>query len=424
MFVASLLDLGASYEKLQNVLKTVPAEGFHTKVSKLVKSGLSVCDFSVLLEAEYENHDHDMEFLTNVNDNPILKEVEGHHEHQHHEHQHHNHKHTEGHHHHEHAHRGLFEVLEIIEQTQMSVKAKEIAKKIFQILGEAEAKAHGQSIESVHFHEVGAVDSIVDIISAAVCIDDLDVNDVIFSKLYEGTGKVRSQHGVLPVPVPAVLNIVSAHNLQLHIMDQEGEFITPTGAAIVAATKTKDVLPESFQILATGIGAGKRAYKNPSMVRSMLIQREGNTTKEKELCKLESNIDDSTGEMFGYLSAKLFEHGAKDVYFTPIYMKKNRPAYQINVICDLDKADEFEKIIFRESTTIGIRKIRLEREILAREQHFIKTSLGEANVKICKVGEDVRIYPEYESVIELCKSTGKSFPEVFRLIERESYGKF
>ena len=207
MFVASLLDLGASKEVLEEVLSSLPLTGFKTEITRVNKSGLDVCDFNVILD--HDNHDHDMDYLYG--------------EHTHHEH----------HHHHEHRH--LHDILHIIDHAKMTDHAKELAKKIFTILGEAEAKAHGTTIEEVHFHEVGAVDSIVDIISAAVCFDDLGIDEVYIPVIYEGTGTVHCAHGTLPIPVPAVNNIVSSHHLPIHIDTIKGELVTPTGAAIAAS---------------------------------------------------------------------------------------------------------------------------------------------------------------------------------------------
>ena len=171
-----------------------------------------------------------------------------------------------------HIHRNLNDVTTIINNSQITDNAKSIANKIFQIIAEAEAKAHGTSVEQVHFHEVGAVDSIVDITAAAICIDKLNINKVFCSSLSEGKGFVNCQHGAIPIPVPAVVNIVSANNLKLHLTNIKGELITPTGAAIIAAIKTDDTLPENFMIEKIGIGAGKRQYNIPNVVRSMLIK--------------------------------------------------------------------------------------------------------------------------------------------------------
>ena len=265
MTVAALLDLGADADKLNEVLKTVPVTGFKTEVTRVKKSGIDCCDFNVILDAEHENHDHDMEYLYGHRHGH-------HHEHDHDHHHGHEHHHDHEHHHeHHHEHRGMKEILEILEKTRMSEEARSLAIRIFEIIAAAESKAHGCPVEEVHFHEVGAVDSIVDVISIAVCFDDLGISEAIVPELYEGRGSVRCQHGVLPVPVPAVLNIAEANGLRLHIMNTEGEFVTPTGAAFAAAVGKRD-LPESFRVIRTGLGAGKRETELSGILRAMLIE--------------------------------------------------------------------------------------------------------------------------------------------------------
>lgn len=309
------------------------------------------------------------------------------------------------------------EILEIIGQADMTARARDMAVRIFTVLGEAEAKAHGVSPDAVHFHEVGAVDSIVDILSVAVCLDNLDVTDLIVPYLCEGQGSIRCQHGLLPVPVPAVANIVQAHGIPIRSTGTQGELVTPTGAAIVGALCTGYRLPESYRILAVGQGAGKREYDRPGILRAMVIEPGEQT--EDIVCKLESNIDDCTGESLGYVMERLFEAGARDVHYTPVYMKKNRPGYQLNVVCDEAEASELEQIIFRETTTIGIRRIRMERAVLGRESRRVATSFGEMEVKVC-VGPGVRkIYPEYESVAAACRREGLSFDKVYQAVKRE-----
>lgn len=321
---------------------------------------------------------------------------------------------------HTHEHRGLPEIIEIINQAEITYHAKEIAKRIFQIIAEAEAKAHGATIENVHFHEVGAVDSIVDIISIAVCLDNLDIKDVIVPEIYEGRGFVRCQHGIIPIPVPAVANIAAAYDLQLHITETEGELVTPTGAAIVAAIRTKEKLPKKFSINKIGIGAGKRTYDRPSMLRAMLIQDK--TLEEDSIIKLESNIDDCSGETLGFVMERLFEAGARDVHYIPVFMKKNRPAYQLNVICDDENVKTMEQIIFKETTTIGIRRVTMERTVLKREIKKVQTSLGEVKIKICMLDSEKRYYPEYNSVEELCKKHNLSYQDVYYRIISEIKG--
>lgn len=305
----------------------------------------------------------------------------------------------------------------MIDHAEITKNAKKIASDIFTILAKAEAKAHGVSIEEVHFHEVGAVDSIVDIVAVAVCIDNLNINEVIVSPLYEGTGFIRCQHGVIPVPVPAVCEIVRDNDIDLKITNYEGEFVTPTGAAIVAAIKTSDKLPDKFKIEKIGIGAGKREYEKAGILRSMLIKDTSN--KSHNIYKLESNIDDCSGEALGYIVEKLLSKGARDVHFIPVFMKKNRPAYQLNVICREEDIEKFEQIIFEETTTIGIRKQKMEMTMLKTELKIIDTSLGKAQVKICDLKNEKRIYPEYNSIVEICKKSGKSYQEIYQFIINE-----
>jgi pyridinium-3,5-bisthiocarboxylic acid mononucleotide nickel chelatase len=244
MMVGALLDLGADQDVLQQALHSLPVQGFHTTIGRVTKSGLDACDFVVILDATHENHDHDMEYL-HGKDQHHDHDADHHHHNHGHDH-HHNHDHDAEHHHghaQPHEHRGLTDILTIIEQADMTARAKEIAARIFEILAKAEAQAHGVEVDQVHFHEVGAVDSIVDIVAAAVCFDNLGITDVIVPVLYEGSGFVRCQHGMIPIPVPAVTHIAANHGLRLHLTRTEGEFVTPTGAAIVAAIRTSEALP-------------------------------------------------------------------------------------------------------------------------------------------------------------------------------------
>ena len=421
MTVAALLDLGADEEVLEQVLESLPVGGFRTKVSRVEKAGLDVCDFDVILEDAYANHDHDMCYLHGHEH--VHEETHGHA---------HGHARGEGHGHlhpqahgpgagrsHAHVHRGLEEILHIIGHAQMTDGAKALAEKIFRILADAEAKAHGVPADQVHFHEVGAVDSIVDIISAAVCLDNLGVQECIVPVLYEGCGTIRCQHGVLPVPVPAVANIVEAYGLKLCLTQSQGEFVTPTGAAIAAAVRTSERLPASFTVRKIGMGAGKREYDRPGILRAMLIEEAGTSNDADCIWKLETNIDDCTGEALGYVMERLMEEGARDVNYMPVYMKKNRPAYQLNIICTKEDIAKLEQIVFEETTTIGIRRQRMERSVLARTVETVRTSMGKARVKVCTVGSGVRKYPEYESVAALSRASGRSYQDVYALIARE-----
>lgn len=422
MAVAALLDLGASREKLKKVLKSLPVKGFDIKISRVVKSGIDACDFDVVLDKEHENHDHDMGYL-HGHEHGGYSHNEARHGHEHGEHSHEYGESHSHHGHHHHGHRGLNEIMTIIDHADMADRARSYAKKIFTILAEAEAKAHNVPADQVHFHEVGAVDSIVDILSVAVCVDDLDVEEVIIPRLCEGSGTIRCQHGILPVPVPAVSNIVSAHHLKLHITPVQGELVTPTGAAIAAAFITSEKLPEDFTVEKIGIGAGKRQYECPGILRAMLIREaEKNTeiqkfsdTESDIIIKLESNIDDCSGETLGYVMELLYEAGAREANYMPVFMKKNRPAWLLTVICKEDQVSGMERIIFKETTTIGIRRQKMERTVLKREKRTVVTPLGDVEVKVCIFDGQEYIYPEYESVKKICKKTGVSYREAYHM---------
>ncbi len=268
MLVAALLDLGADKEALAKALQSIPAKGFEYKISRVSKAGVDCCDFDVILDEEHANHDHDMAFLHGNGDAVVHS-----HEHEHHHDHEHEHSHVPHEHHHHHEHRGLQEVIAIIDATDMSAAAKALALKIFDIIADAEAKAHAVEKNAVHFHEVGAIDSIVDIVAIAVCADSIGVENVIVPELCEGRGTVRCQHGVLPVPVPATANIMQRFGFNVRLLPVQGEFVTPTGAAAAAALMTTDELPQSFfKILGVGLGAGKRQYERPSILRALLIE--------------------------------------------------------------------------------------------------------------------------------------------------------
>ena len=406
MTVAALLDLGADREVLKESLKSLPVGGFRTEITRVKKSGLDACDFSVILEQD--NHDHDMEYLHGSE-----KSYTGHYEHSHEVNHEHHHGHTHSH-EHPHEHRGMKEITEIIQKSEMTVRAKKMAMRVFDILAQAESKAHGVPVEEVHFHEVGAVDSIVDIAAIAICMDNLDISNVIVPVLYEVTGFIRCQHGQIPVPVPAVTHIAETHKLKLKITDIQGELVTPTGAAVVAAFRTSDRLPEDFTMLKTGIGAGKRQYRCPGILRAMLIRETTDLQIKDIIWKLETDMDDCGGEMMGHVMNLLMANGAREVHYTPIYTKKNRPAYTLTVICKESEREKLENLIFSETTTIGIRRVEMERTILQREIQKKDTPVGTAIVKACTLPDgNIRYYPEYENVAELAERNQLSFRETY-----------
>ncbi|MDR1769991.1 MAG: nickel pincer cofactor biosynthesis protein LarC [Hungatella sp.] len=402
MTVGALLDLGADKDALTKALQSLGVDGYQLHFGRTRKCGLDAYDFDVLLEDEGHGHEH-------YHDHDCGHSHE--HDHQH------DHSHS-----HEHdnlqVHRNLQDIYTIIDRLDSGSKVKAMAKQMFGMVAEAESKAHGIPVEEVHFHEVGAIDSIVDIISVAVCVDSLGVDEIVVSPLAEGHGSVRCQHGVIPVPVPATANIAAAHGLKLRFTDNEGEMVTPTGAAIAAALGTRKSLPASFQILKTGIGAGKKDFKQANVLRAMLLLEEEEAGEN--MWVLEANIDDCSGEAFGFAMESLLEAGAADVWYTPVFMKKNRPAYMLSLICREEEISRMEDILFIQTTTIGVRRYPVSRTILDRKKRKVMTEFGEAEVKVCTCKSRTFCYPEFESVRSICKENGLDYQTVYNVICREA----
>ena len=418
MTVGALLDLGADRQVLENALESLGVDGYHLHFGRKVVCGLDAFDFDVHLEADGHGHSH--EHTHRQEDAYERVDSCGHlevHEHCHgHKHEH-SHEHEDGH-SHSHTHRNLHDIYHIIDHLDSNERVKEMARTMFRIVAEAESKAHGLPVEQVHFHEVGAIDSIVDIISVAVCMDNLGVEDVVVSALSEGHGHVRCQHGVLPVPVPATANIASSYGLKLHFTDNDGEMVTPTGAAIAAALRTKDRLPASCRLLKIGMGAGNKVFKQANVLRAMLL--ENSQDEDRTMWVLETNLDDCTGEMLGLAMEMLLDAGAADVWYTPIHMKKNRPAYMMSVLCRESSIEAMEEIILTQTTTIGIRRYPTERTVLERSEIQVETSYGPADVKVCAYKGRKFFYPEYESIRRICMEQGADFQTAYHQVRRKA----
>lgn len=429
MTVAALLDLGADRQILLDALSSLPLTGYSIEIKDVYKSGIRACDFNVILD--HDNHDHDMDYLhghahnmTDEHDHTHSHNLSDEHG-QIHRHDHsmtvgdvHGHDTDESQHihHHHHDARNLNDITKIIQTGQLSSGAKDLALKIFQILAEAEAAVHGKTLEEIHFHEVGAVDSIVDIVAVAVCIDNLSPSGIVISALTDGKGQIRCQHGLIPVPVPAVTAIAMQNDLTLNISDVEGELVTPTGAAIAAAVRTATTLPKEFRIRRIGFGAGKRDYATTGLLRAMLLQPLSKDTHDTIL-SLETNVDDCSGEALSYTMQLLLDAGALDAFCIPIYMKKNRPACLLKVLCNPEQRAEMESIIFRNTTTIGIRIQEMQRTKLPRKIFALETPWGMADVKCCTYGNDTYYYPENDSVSRLAKQNGTGFTEMYNMIQ-------
>ena len=417
MTVAALTDLGVEEAYLRQELAKLHLDGYEIKISRTKKNQITAADFDVILKEDGEMHGHS-----------------------------HDHSHPgEGHEHsHSHSHNSYKEISELISQSELNSRVKEMSLKIFHVIAEAEAKVHGMPVDQVHFHEVGAVDSIVDITAAAICLDKLGFDSILTSELWEGKGTTWCQHGRIPVPAPAVLEMMADHRIPVKFTPVEGEMITPTGAGIAAALTAERKLPERFVVEKVGVGAGKKDFPHANILRAMILNTDTDAVSEKKekaagstenrkngadnavktnqgiaagslntVTVLETNVDDCSGEQLGYAMECLLREGALDTSCIPVYMKKNRPAYMLQVICRPKDEEKMETVIFRETTSIGLRKYREERSILPREIITVTLPAGqEVRVKKCSHHGQEFFYPEYEDMKVACRTADRSFPEV------------
>ena len=329
---------------------------------------------------------------------------------------------------HEHAHRHLHHIEKIIGDSRLPETVKQRAIKIFTLLAEAEAKVHGVEIEKIHFHEVGAMDAIVDVVGACIGFELLEIERFACSKIHVGSGFVKMAHGKYPVPPPAVAELLKG--APIYSTEIEGELITPTGAAIIAAVcESYGQIPE-MKIEQTAYGAGTRDYENfPNVLRLMLgtsencerraesldAMNDGQTATDN-LCLIETNIDDLSPQILGYVMERAFETGALDCWFTPIQMKKNRPATMISILCPKANKQALTELLYTETSTLGVRLSEIERECLPREIVEVETEFGKVDVKIARFkNKIVNAKPEYEQIREIALQSKKSL----RAIERE-----
>lgn len=388
MVLGALLELGVSLPYLEQELKKVNVDGYELKVSKVKKNGIGATYVDVVLE---DTHAH-------------------------------------LHHHH----RTYTDIIQIIDESGITENAKELAKAIFYRIAKAEAKVHQESIEQVHFHEVGAIDSIVDIIGASILIDKLNPDRIIASVVNDGHGFTFCQHGQIPIPVPATVEIFADAKVRSKQVDIDKELVTPTGAAIIAQLAAEYTNMPEMIVECTGYGAGKRDLLIPNVLRvvqgEVVVEKEDEIKEEKEekiqdkiqdrssqILVMETNIDDCSPEILGYTMECLLQAGAKDVFFTPIQMKKNRMATMLTVLCEEELQTRMEEIIFQETTTLGIRMHKEYRTMLHRKQGKVATPYGELVVKeMIRNGVKVQV-PEYESAKHLALANQVPLQEIYKL---------
>lgn len=441
MMVAALLDAGANFDEVKRVLQSLPLNGFSIEKKAVTKASLNMCDFTVKLE--HDNHDADMAYLHPDRYGPSLTikapisaeamltqaaQLTPEHHHTH------DHEHSHG---HSHTHRALSDVVALIDSSCATQAAKDLAIKVFTIIAAAETKAHGTSPDLVHFHEVGGLDSIADILAFAVCVTDLKITQTYATHLGEGFGEVRCQHGLLPIPVPAVANICAAHKLPMVTGRCYGELVTPTGAAMLAALECHFAPAPLTTMMAVGYGAGKRTYDKPSFVRATLLQEPSadqtpdyncaSSPYRDTIVEVKSNIDDLSGELMGTLFERLKHEGAVDVSLRSIFMKKNRPGFELCVLCHEEQVKQLVTTILTETSAIGVRLSRQERYIMAREQRSFVSSLGPVTIKHCELAPELGNYSidyvEFDSLKELAAVTGRPLKEVEAIVKGELYAQ-
>jgi pyridinium-3,5-bisthiocarboxylic acid mononucleotide nickel chelatase len=316
---------------------------------------------------------------------------------------------------HSHHHRHLSDILEILNKSQLSDPVKETTGQIFTLLAEAEARVHGEPIEQVHFHEVGALDSIVDVTGAVLGLEALGIERLYASPLPYGTGTINSDHGLLPLPAPATLEVLRLAHAPLTPSPSEVELVTPTGAAILGTLATFE--RPNLTITGTGIGAGKRDLPWPNLMRLIVGETPGNGTSE--MVQLETNIDDMNPQFYGYLMEKLFAAGARDVFLTPVQMKKNRPGTLLGVIALRRDEAALAELILRETTTLGLRVQPIGRYEAQREFQQIQTPFGSLTVKQKILdGQVIQSVPEYDECVRLAKENNVSLAEIYQAAQQ------
>ena len=407
MTLGALIDLGADKKVFLTELEKLHLEGYEIAFETTQRNAITATHVNVILTGQEQVHDH-----THI------------HEHIHdHGHTHeHDHEHTHGHEHshdheHGHFHRSFRDIRQMIQNSELSKEVKDLSLRIFTRVARAEAKVHHKDMEEVQFHEVGAVDSIVDIVGSAILITMLKPDRICASVVQDGHGFVHCQHGMLSVPVPAVCEIFAESDALIRQIDVDTELVTPTGAAIISELADSFGTMPVMTIDKMGWGAGTKILKIPNLLKVTLGYQEtvsDNYTEQDEIMVLETNLDDCTGEMLGAAMEILMENGALDAFYTPIFMKKNRPAWCLTVLARPENTEKMERLIFLHTTTIGIRRHLDQRRILKREKAVVPTAYGELQVKRVALEDGYRDYPEYESAKKLAVETGKPLWEILK----------
>jgi len=405
MTVGALLALGVELERLRGELSALPVGGYALRAGEKFVHGIRACKFDVDLDAGRSE----------------TAPAPDQHQHEHHHQLEHHLGHADQHHHHgehghggTHAHRAYADIRAMLSGGALRPRVRETALAIFARLAEAEGRVHGVAADAVTFHEVGAVDSIVDIVGTAIGLDVLDVDAVYVSSLPLGSGTVRSQHGVLPVPAPATVELL--RGFAVRVGDGTGELVTPTGAAIVAALARPGAALPPLAIDAVGYGAGTRVLADrPNLLRALLGRAAAVAPGSDELVEIATNIDDSSPQLYEHVMDQLFAAGARDVWLAPAQMKKNRPGTVLHVLAERAARDALAAIVLRETSAIGVRFHSVHRLVLPREQTTVGTQYGAVRVKIATAPDGtVNVAPEYDDCRRIARERGVALKTVYQ----------
>ncbi|MBR4404335.1 MAG: nickel pincer cofactor biosynthesis protein LarC [Clostridiales bacterium] len=393
MLLASLAELTGGVKACEEKLNSIGIPGVTYNFEKSVKCGIEGTHAHVVVngieedEHMHEHHDHEH---SHEHDH---HHEDHHHEHTHEEHAHtHEHEHEHGEHHHHHTH--MSDIESIINGLNVSDKVKADALAVYSLIAEAESKAHGKPVTDIHFHEVGTMDAVADIVGVCILLEQIGADRIVVSPLATGFGQVKCAHGILPVPAPATASIIEG--IPTYTGSVEGELLTPTGAALLKHFADSFGSRPVMAISKTGYGMGKKDFEKANMLRTF-IGEEQNEDDDKVI-EMSCNVDDMTGEEIGYATGILLNSGALDVFTTPVYMKKNRPGILITVIVKPEDKDKFAKLIFEHTTTIGIRYTAMDRFKLARHGEKVMTKFGEVSMKVSEGFGVTRVKPEYDDV--------------------------
>ena len=447
MLNALLLDLGADRKHHEEALKTISLDGYHLHLDRIAKSSIWGTDFDVHMEHgekdhgiagdfdhHHHEHDHDHHEHEHTHEHAHSHTHEEHthahthmHEHSHdHHHEHdHTHEHTHSHHHHHGEVRGLKEIETIILSSGTSDFVKEKSLEVFRDIAQAEANVHQMPVEEIHFHEVGATDSIIDIMSFFILWETLDIDAVYSTAVTEGSGTITVAHGVMPVPVPAVMQLRLGTAIPFsQDFDIHTELVTPTGLALFKAIRPVFAQPSNLTATKVGYGFGKRDTGKFNALRGTLLEKSSLshqvvTSNNDEIIQIDTTIDDQSGEELGYIMSLLLEEGALDVHYTPVYTKKNRPATHLTLLIQEGDLERFTAILFEQTSTIGFRYQNVQRKVMTRTFETQQTSLGAVKVKKNQYGTFTKSTLEYEDCARIAHETGLSIQAVYQQLTKE-----